>query len=94
MRLREVIPERADMIELARASETAVGRAYRRALETRLADVQKIMRKRPRVNSTDIHDDVRYQFGLMDGIEYVLRLEELALEEISKPNQEREEDNE
>lgn len=90
MRLNEVIPERSDMIELARASETAVGRAYKRALQVKLDDALQTMRKRPRVNSTDIHDDVRYQFGLMDGLEYVLKLEELALEEVSKPYQERE----
>lgn len=90
MRLRDSVSEQTDMIELARAPDTAVGRIYKRLIEERVGEVLGELRRRPKVNSTDVHDDVRYKFGLMDGLEYVLKLSEQALEEISKPVKERE----
>ena len=85
MRLGDVLSERSDLIEIARASETAVGRAYRRVLEEKMVEVTKAMRKRPKINSTDIKGDVRYHFGVLDTIEFLLDLEQEALKEISKP---------
>lgn len=91
MRLRDTV-DRASLIELARASETSVGRAYRTVIEAKSLELMARLRKKPKINPVDAKEDVRYLFGFLDGLDYLIGLEEEALSEISKPQSAEEEE--
>jgi hypothetical protein len=78
--LDKYVVEEADLRELARGSETGVGRIYREVLAAMLADEVTAMRTNPRFGTDDMRKDLRYKMGLMDGIEIVLKLQDQALE--------------
>lgn len=82
--LEKYVTEEADLIELARGSQTGVARIYREVLSSILADEVKALRVNPKIGPEDVKKDFRYKLGLMEGIETVLGLEEQALELIQR----------
>lgn len=82
--LEKYLREEGDLVELARGSQTGVGRIYREVLTEMLNDLTAELRRNPKIGPEDVKKDFRYKLGLMEGIETVLNLEEQALELIQR----------
>jgi hypothetical protein len=82
--LEKYVTEEADLIELARGSQTGVARIYREVLSAVLDSETRELRRNPKIGPEDVKKDFRYKLGLLEGIEMVLGLEEQALELIQR----------
>lgn len=71
MRVRQYADDDATLRELARARETAIGRAFLAALETKEREVRDEAWSRPKLNTEDVKRDFRYLCGLADGAHWV-----------------------
>ena len=84
MRVRDYLPEMSDLLAVASADQTVVGRSLEQAVEKKLGEVLVDLRANPKIGSERVEHDVRYKFGFMDGAEWILTLVKEARAEAAK----------
>jgi hypothetical protein len=90
MRAADYARDESDRMELARMAETGLGQAIERVLRQRAGEEIRGVRSAPRIDAEDIRQDVRYRFGFADGVEWLLKLRDMAAREVrNQPQQER-----
>ena len=83
MKLSEILNE-AELIELARASETALGRAIEKLAQEEAAEVWKQIETNPKTDTESVKEDFRYKLGLRAGLKRMLDWKAESLEILKK----------
>ncbi|MFH1604470.1 MAG: hypothetical protein ABIH03_11250 [Pseudomonadota bacterium] len=85
VKVRDYCEDEATLRELARANDTAIGRAFLRALDKKERETLDEIRVLARKGQGDMDRALRYKFGLADGAAWVKELIREAEAEMLKP---------
>lgn len=72
------------LVELSRFSETTVGQALSRVMGSRRDAIMAAMLRKPRINTEDLHDDIRYQIGMIDALTWLADVSRQAREDLAE----------
>lgn len=75
-----------ELIELARADETELGRIIAKLSDLELADLMRRIEDNPRINTELVNEDFRCQIGERRGLKRFSKWVKEARDKLSKPN--------